>query len=81
MERLNGGNEADGVVVEVTSMSGPGEETAAFLSLPVVARVIRQNLLVQDGFRQVARLVHVDPGLNGQLVSQQLQRNDLQHGG
>ena len=38
-------------------------------------------LLLQDGFHEIARLVHVDAVLNRQLVGQQLQGNDLQHGG
>ena len=38
-------------------------------------------LLLQDGFGQVAGMVDIDPVLNGQLVGEQLQRNDLQHGG
>ncbi len=39
------------------------------------------TLLLQDGFHQVARLVYVDTVLNCQLVGQQLQGHDLQHGG
>jgi len=38
-------------------------------------------LFLQNGFYQVARLVHIDPVLNRQLVREQLQRNDFQHGG
>jgi hypothetical protein len=39
------------------------------------------SLLLQNGFHQIARLVHVDAVLNRHLIGQQLQRNDLQHGG
>jgi hypothetical protein len=38
-------------------------------------------LLLQNGFGQVAGMVHIDPVLDGQLVGEQLQRNDLQHRG
>ncbi len=39
------------------------------------------SLLLQNGFHQVARIVDVDAVLNCQLVGEQLQGNDLQHGG
>ena len=38
-------------------------------------------LLLQNGFYQVAWLVHVDSILNRHLIGEQLQRDNFQHGG
>ena len=38
------------------------------------------TLLLQNGFGQVAWMVHINPVLDRQLVGKQLQRNHLQHG-
>jgi hypothetical protein len=38
------------------------------------------QLLLQNGFCQVAWMVHINPVLDRQLVGKQLQRDHLQHG-
>jgi hypothetical protein len=46
-----------------------------------MAKLWAVALLLQNGFCQVAWMVHIDPVLDRQLVGNQLQGNDLQHGG
>ena len=43
--------------------------------------IVLDDVFLQDGFGQIAGMVHVDSVLNCELVGEQLQRNDLQHGG
>ncbi len=53
----------------------------AVLWLEWAANLLFLRLFLQNGFCQVAWIVHINPVLDRQLVGKQLQRNHLQHGG
>jgi hypothetical protein len=61
---MDGGNEPESVSTSTCTREG-NRRSLHGSTLRFVDQRDPRSLLLQDGFGEVARLVHVDPGLNG----------------